>query len=199
MHTKNIIIGARLPNGNKVVYYTGVIAGQGMEAWDEIADLCYRFNVKSGVIDIYPYEDMARHFQKKHAASMKIWLCEYKETTPLGTVFNPNTKMVQVARTEIMDTTHRLVATPGKLILPRRAMCIDFAKQVASPFKVLETNKKTGQKVYRYKKTNTPDHFRHALNYFELAVGSKRIGTVDTTRRGNKKQRKEVNNSYTRA
>lgn len=198
MHTKNIVIGARLPNGNKIIYYMGVITGQGMDAWNEVGDLCHRFNVKSGVIDIRPYEDMARHFQKIHP-EIKTWLCEYKETTPLGTVFNPNTGMVQVARTEIMDATHRLVSTPGRLILPRRSLCKEFARQMVSPFKVLETNKKTGQKVYRYKKTNEPDHFRHALNYFELATDPKRIGTVDTTRRGRKKQRKEVNNNYARA
>lgn len=198
MKTKNLIIGARKPDGNYVILHTAVIAGQGMDAWNEVSDLCNRFHVKSGVIDIRPYEDMARHFQKTHP-KMKIWLCEYKETTPLGTIFNPNTGLVQVSRTEIMDTSHRTVATPGKLILLRRSdKMIKFAKQVASSFKVLETNKKTGQKVYRYKKTNVPDHFRHALNYFLLAAGNKRIGTIERVGRRGKKVKKVLNNEYAR-
>lgn len=198
MKTKNLIIGARKPDGNFVVLHTAIIPGEGMEAWNEVADLCNRFNVKSGVIDIRPYEDMARHFQKTHL-NMKIWLCEYKETTPLGTIFNPNSGLVQVSRTEIMDTSHRTVTTPGKLILLRRGdKMIEFAKQVASAFKVLETNKKTGQKVYRYRKTNVPDHFRHSLNYFLLAADNKKIGTIERVGRRGKKVRKILNNEYAR-
>jgi len=200
MKTKNLIIGARLPNGGRIIYGTWVIPGEGMESWNEVADLCNRFNVKSGVIDIRPYEDMARHFQKKYASKIKVWLCEYKETTPLGTVFNPNTGMVQVARTEIMDSTHRLVSTPGELVLPRRGdKMTEFARQVCSPFKVLDTNKKTGQKVFRYRKTNVPDHFRHSLNYFYLASDTKRIGVVDRHRGRKKKKTNRVNNNYARA
>jgi len=198
MKTKNLIIGARKSDGNYVILHTSVIAGQGMDAWNEVGDLCDRFNVKSGVIDIRPYEDMARHFQKTHK-SMNIWLCEYKETTPLGTAFNPNTGLVQVSRTEIMDTSHRIVSTPGRLIVLRRSdKMIEFARQVASSFKVLETNKKTGQKVYRYRKTNVPDHFRHALNYFLLAAGSKRIGTVKRGGHREQKNQKVLNNEYAR-
>lgn len=201
MKTKNVIIGARLSNGNRIIYYTGIIAGQGMESWNEISDLCHRFHVKSAVIDIRPYEDMARHFQQKHASNMKVWLCEYKEATPLGTIFNPNTGIVQVARTEIMDSTHRLISTKGSLILPRRSnKIIEFAKQVASSFKVLETNKKTGQKIYRYRhQTNVPDHFRHSLNYFYLASGNKRIGSFERHNNKNKNvNTSTVNNNYAR-
>ncbi|MBN2591628.1 MAG: phage terminase large subunit family protein [Sedimentisphaerales bacterium] len=191
MKAKNLIIGARLPNGGRIIYGTWVIPGEGIESWNYVADLCNRFNVKSGVIDIRPYEDMARYFQKSYAHKMKIWLCEYKETTPLGTIFNPNTGLVQVARTELLDATHRMITTQGELVLPRRGDNImEFARQVCSSFKVLDTNKQTGQKVYRYRKTNIPDHFRHALGYFYLASDNKRIGTVD--RQAGKKKKKYV-------
>lgn len=200
MKVKTLIIGARLPNGGRIVYGTWEIPGEGIESWNRVADLCNRFHVKSGVIDIRPYEDMARHFQSQYASKMKIWLCEYKETTPLGTIFNPNTGMVQVARTEIMDASHRLVATPGELILPRRGRKMtEFARQVCSPFKILDTNKKTGQKVFRYRKTNVPDHFRHSLNYFMLASGTKRIGTVNRHAGKKKRSLTTVNNNYARA
>ena len=140
-----------------------------MDSWNEIEDMCNRFHVKIGVVDIRPYEDMARHFQKK--VGFQVWLCEYKETTPLGSIFNKNTKIVSVGRTEIMDTSHRLVVTPGNLVIPRRSpTIIEFAKQLCSPFKVEELNKKTKQMVFRYRKTNDPDHFRHCLNYMLLAA-----------------------------
>ena len=195
MKTKNIIIGARTGTDKYEIYYTGVIAGQGMESWDEIRDLCSRFHVKSGVIDIRPYEDMARHFQKTAPRGMKTWLCEYKETTPLGTIYNPNTGIVAVARTEIMDTSHRVI-TSGKLTLPRRsAKMLEFARQLCSPFKVIERNKKTNQEVFRYRKTNVPDHFRHSLNYFLLAASGGKVATVNTQRR---KKSTHVKSEYKR-
>ena len=46
---------------------------------------------------------------------------------------------------------------------------LEFARQLCSPFKVEELNKKTKQMVYRYRKTNYADHFRHCLNYLVLA------------------------------
>ena len=190
MKGKHLIVGARTGSDSFEIYKTAIIRGEGMDSWNEIEDICNRFHVKVGVVDIRPYEDMARHFQKK--VRFKVWLCEYKETTPLGSIFNPNTKMVSVCRTEIMDTSHRLVITPGNLSLPRRSPAIiEFAKQLCSPFKVEELNKKTKQMVYRYRKTNDPDHFRHCLNYLLLAAN--KAGIV----RRHKQHRQEVaNNNY---
>ena len=181
MKGKHLLIGARTGTDSFEIYKTAVIRGEGMDSWNEIEDICRRFNVKVGVVDIRPYEDMARHFQKK--VKFQIWLCEYKETTPLGSIFNPNTGMVKVCRTEIMDTSHRLVVTPGNLVLSRRSdAIIEFARQLCSPFKVEELNKKTKQMVYRYRKTNEPDHFRHCLNYLILAAKRSRIYRVGTSK-----------------
>ena len=174
MKGKHLVIGARTGTDSFEIYKTAVIRGEGMDSWNQIEDMCRRFNVKVGVVDIRPYEDMARHFQKK--VKFQVWLCEYKESTPLGSIFDKNTKMVKVGRTEIMDTSHRLVITPGNLVLPRRSPAIiEFAKQLCSPFKVEELNKKTKQLVFRYRKTSDPDHFRHCLNYFLLAANKSRI------------------------
>ena len=181
MKGKHLIIGARTGTDSYEIYKTAIIRGEGMESWNQIEDICRRFNVKVGVIDIRPYEDMARHFQKK--VKFQVWLCEYKETTPLGSIFNKNTKMVKVGRTEIMDTSHRLVITPGNLTLPRRSdAIIEFARQLCSPFKVEELNKKTKQMCYRYRKTSHPDHFRHCLNYLLLAAQHSRIYKVGTSK-----------------
>ena len=193
MKGKHLIIGARTGSDSFEIYKTAVIRGEGMDSWNEIEDMCNRFHVKIGVVDIRPYEDMARHFQKK--VKFQVWLCEYKETTPLGSIFNPNTKLVSVGRTEIMDTSHRLVITPGNLVLPRRSPAIiEFAKQLCSPFKVEELNKKSKQMVYRYRKTNDPDHFRHCLNYFLLAANKSRILRVSN----HKAKQEDVISEYVR-
>jgi hypothetical protein len=193
MKNKHLVIGARTGTESFEIYKTAIIKGEGMDSWNQIEDICRRFNVKVGVIDIRPYEDMARHFQKK--VKFQIWLCEYKETTPLGSIFNNNTGIVSVCRTEIMDTSHRLVITPGNLVLPRRSPdIIEFAKQLCSPFKVEELNKKTKQMVYRYRKTNDPDHFRHCLNYFLLAANKSRILRVSN----HKAKQEDVISEYVR-
>jgi len=193
MKEKHLIIGARTGSDSYEVYKFPIAIGKGLESWNEIYDLCRRFNVKVGVIDIRPYEDAARAFQKR--AKFEVWLCEYKETTPLGSIYNPNTGIVGVCRTEIFDATHRLITTPGKLVLPRRETpgMPEFVKQVCSPFKVRERNKKTQQEVYRYRKTGDADHFRHALNYFLLAAKDGKVGMATRSGRKRKRQLQAIN------
>ena len=196
MKGKHLIIGARTGRNSYEIYKFPIIFGQGMDSWNEIYDLCTRFNVKSAVIDIRPYEDAARAFQKR--AKFQVWLCEYKETTPLGSIYNPNTGIVSVCRTEIMDASHRLIVTPGNLVLPRRETpkMDEFVRQICSPFKVREVNKKTQQEVYRYRKSGE-DHFRHSLNYFILAAKDGKVGIVEKSRRFKKRQ-VVANNNYAR-
>jgi hypothetical protein len=150
-----------------------------LSEWDDIMDLAIKCGVKSAVVDIRPYEDSAREFQKKAARhGIKVYLCEYKETTPNGTVYNDNTGIVAVNRTEIFDATHRMTTTEGMLTIPRYCEEIEeFAKQMCGAFKVLETNKKTGTSIYRYKGKN--EHYRNALNYFKLASSGGKITQVN--------------------
>ncbi len=146
-----------------------------LSSWDDIHAIAKRFNVKSAVVDIRPYEDSARKFQQE--AKFKVFLCEYKENTPQGTVYNDRTGIVSVNRTEIFDSTHRLVTTPGMLTIPRYCPEVkEFAKQMCGAYKVLETNKKSGTSIYRYKGEN--DHYRNAMNYFILAASGHKIGIV---------------------
>lgn len=167
---KHVIIGTRTGDDQYTVIKTARLS-----AWEDIHDLAHRFNVKSAVIDIRPYEDSARRFQQE--ARFRTFLCEYKENSPQGTIYNQNTGIVSVNRTEIFDATHRLVTTSGQLVIPRYCPDIkEFAVQMCDAYKVLETNKRTGLSVYRYKGTN--DHFRNALNYFLLAARDGHIAKI---------------------
>jgi hypothetical protein len=133
--------------------------------------LARRFNVKSCVIDIGPYTDNARQFQKD--AKFKTWLCEYSESMPNGTQYHDKTGIVKVGRTEICDATHRWVTDEKSLELPGDCPEIrQFAKECCSIAKVEQIDRRTKQPIYRYLKLDggTPDDYRHALNYFYLAV-----------------------------
>jgi len=185
---KHLVIGKRIgPKNFEIVKIAR------LSSWDDISDMIWKFNCKSGVVDARPYEDEARRFQKEN--KMRIFLCEYSETTPQGTQYNQKTGIVKANRTEICDATHNLVAQDGLLTLPRQnhPEIKVFAEQVCNPAKVLEVNKKTKQSLYRYR--GTDDHYRHALNYFLLAVP--KIGRADP--RGiRRKKHKKVMNDYKR-
>lgn len=184
---KHLVIGKRI--GRKNFQIVKVIR---LSDWDDISKMITKFNCKSGVIDARPYEDEARRFQKAH--NMRIFLCEYSETTPVGTTWNPKTKMVKVNRTEILDASHNLIAKDGLLDLPKQdhpEMKV-FAEQLCNPAKVLEVNKKTKQSLYRYR--GTDDHYRHALNYFLMAA--EKIGV--SQRSGHRKKHSKVMNDYAR-
>lgn len=156
-----------------------LVRATAVSEWADIHDLAKRYGVRSGVVDIRPYEDSARAFQASEP--YPIHLCEYSETQASGPQFNANTGIVKCNRTEICDQTHRLITTLGMFRIPRMCQEVQaFAKQVCATAKVLETNKKTGVAIYRYKGVGTAgDHFRHALNYAMLAASGGKIARVD--------------------
>jgi hypothetical protein len=162
---KHVVIGTKI---GKDQYCIVKVAR--LSEWQDIMDLATKFNVKSAVVDIRPYEDSARKFQKE--AKFKTYLCEYKENATTDYIYRDKSDgspdVVAANRTQIFDATHRLTTSPGRLTIPRYDDEIEeFAKQMCGAFKVLETNKKTGTSVYRYKGKN--EHYRNALNYFLLA------------------------------
>ncbi len=193
----HLVIGKRIDR--KRYEIVKVVRLPGIGDWREISQLIRKFNCKSGVIDIRPYEASARRFQAEH--KLRIFLCEYSESSTISKSFNPKTGIVKVNRTEICDESHSLIAEDGRLTIPRISPEIrEFAKQVCDPAKSLEINKNTKIGVYRYR--GKEDHYRHALNYFLLAVGKIGIavkshdGGYDWSRRpqGDKK----VMNEYAR-
>jgi hypothetical protein len=186
---KHVVIGYRTGRDRYEVVKVAKVSD-----WNDLHDLAKRFGVRSAVIDIRPYEDSARNFQKSEP--YKIYLCEYNETSTVGTAFNDRTGIVKVNRTEIFDTTHRLIAD-GLLDLPRICPEIkEFAKQLCLTAKVLEENKRTGTAVYRYKKLGD-EHYRNALNYFYLAAHNSRI--YNTSNRSERRTNNiDADNNYKR-
>jgi hypothetical protein len=167
---KRIVIGARTGRESYSIFR---VLGHADSSWDKVYDLVRKFNIKSTVIDIRPYEDAARQCQRKlRRMGVSTYLCEYSDSTPLGWQFNNRTGIAKVNRTEILDLSHRTVTTPGQLVLPRRCPeILEFAKQMCNTAKVYDA--RAG--IYRYRKL-AADDYRHALNYFLLAASSGRVG-----------------------
>jgi hypothetical protein len=164
--TKHVVIGCRIDRERYEILRVAQV-----ENLEEIHDLAQRFNVRSAVIDIRPYEDEARAFQKAERP-MRIYLCEYLDTGVAEPDFETETGVVKVHKTEIFDRTHRLIVNKH-IILPRECPEVsEFARQVSSAAKRLEVNKRSGTGIYRYRPVGrNGDHYRNALGYFVLAAG----------------------------
>jgi hypothetical protein len=136
-------------------------------SFNDLHDLASRFNVKCAVLDLYPETRKVREFQK--AERFQVFGCQYVETNAVWG-FDEKHHVVKVNRTEICDATHSLIADSGRLEIPRRNKEIEeFAFEVCNIAKILEEDKETGAKEFRYRKLDQRDHYRHALNYCLLA------------------------------
>jgi hypothetical protein len=172
---KHIVIGVR--SGREQYRIVKTIK---LSAWEDIHDLARKFHVRSAVIDIRPYQDTVKKFQASEP--YQIFLCEYSNNPAYLRKWDIKLGVVKDYRTALFDETHRMVVTPGMLTIPRFSPEIkEFAKQMCNSYKILDTNKKTGAKEYRYK--GTKDHYRNALNYFLLAASRSRIARVGNIKR----------------
>jgi len=195
---KHVVIGMKMPKGRYEIL-RAIKIPEGREGWNQISDLALKYNVKSTVIDIRPYEDEARAYQTKHCGGSinpSVFLCEYSDTQVTDSAFNNNTGVVKAHRTGIFDQTHRLLSM-GEIILPRQCPEIEeFARQCCNCARFEEKDKRKGTIVNRYRPTgDRQEHFRNALNYMILACSGHRVGTVS---RYKVQTYAEVDNEYTR-
>jgi hypothetical protein len=169
---KHVVIGTKVDNKRYEI-----VKACKADSFQEIKDLAKRYHVKSDVVDIRPYEDEARAYQR--ASKHKTFLCEYSDTQLTGDSFNDNTGVVKCHRTGIFDQTHRLIMN-GDIRLPIQCPEVEeFARQCCNCARFEEDDKRRGIKVHRYRPTgDRQEHFRNALNYFILAASGHRIATV---------------------
>jgi hypothetical protein len=169
---KHVVIGVRTDNDRYEIVRLARV-----ENFSDVHDLARRFNVKSAIVDARPYEDEARQFQKEEP--YRVFLSEYSENTVLGTQFQQESGLVKSNRTEVLDASHRVISTK-MVVLPRACPEVDeFARHCCNVAKVLETNKRSGTSIYRYRTVGSgDDHYRHAFGYFLLAASGARIASV---------------------
>ena len=186
-----VVIGIKTDSGRYEI-----IRACKAHGFQEVYDLARKFNVKSGVVDIRPYEEEARAYQKRREVN-ETFLCEYSDTQITDATFNENTGIVKVGKTEIFDHTHKLL-TNGHIVLPAQCPEIEeFARQCCNCAKFEEKDKRKGNSVFRYRKTgDKKDDFRSALNYFILAAKGYRLDVVNP--KYSTAQYTEVDNDYKR-
>ena len=167
MKTNRIIIAEKKGNEKAKIIYMARVSG-----FDALYDLCIKFNVKSGVVCLRPYEESFRKFQAKMAKkNVKIFGSEYRDKQRNLLKTDEEGGVYSVSRTEMMDKSHSWIMS-GKLELPRKCEEVKtFAKEVCNTAKVLETNERTGDRIYRYRPVGDKvEHYRHTLNYLMLAL-----------------------------
>ena len=137
-------------------------------SFNDLHDLAKRFNTKCAVLDLYPETRKVREFQASE--TFQVFGCQYVDTKQSAWNWDEKDRIIKVNRTELCDATHTLVSSSGHLELPRRNQELEqFALEVCNIAKILEEDPETGSRVFRYRKLDSRDHYRHALNYCYLA------------------------------
>jgi hypothetical protein len=170
MKTNRVVIAEKKGDGSAKIIYMARVSG-----FDALFDLVQRFNVKSAVVCLRPYEESFRTFQAKckdYDPEMKVFGSQYdtgKQKTLTKT--DEASGIYTLARTEIMDKSQAWIRS-GKLEIPR--MCEEvkvFAKECCNTAKTLEVNTDTGDRIFRYRPVgDKQEHYRHTVNYLILAL-----------------------------
>ena len=162
----HVVIGCR-PNENtrRIIHLARV------KEWNELHNLAARFGVTTAVIDGEPERHKVREF--KAAEPYSVFLCDYQEGARGAPRWDIEDGTVVGNRTEILDRTHALITgrtlAQAKIFeLPHMSSEVEqFITETTAMVKVLITDGNGIQK-YTYKQLG-PDHYRHALAYFDLA------------------------------
>lgn len=135
--------------------------------FNDLHDLVYRYDVRCAVIDQGPETRKVREFQANE--EIKVFLCTYLDKLKVAVREDQRHGMLAVNRTELCDRTHDIFTKEGMMEIPRRCSEIEqFASEMSNTAKQLEEDKRTGSKIYRYRKLGD-DHYYHAVNYLFLA------------------------------
>lgn len=185
---KHVLIGQKLDK-EKIE----VLRPTKVRTFDEVYDLFIRYNVKKAVVDIRPYEDEARAFQKKcKKVRIDVYLCEYSDNQFQEADFNTDTLIVKSYRTGILDRSHRYLSD-GNILLPRRGpKIVEYAEQCCNmeKYKTKDRNKRDIMRYRACGDRRQGDHFRHCTNYLILAA----IKSTTVKKKGFFRQRKCINN-----
>ncbi len=168
MKTNRVIIAEKKKIGAKIIYMARV------SGFDALYDLVGRFNVKSAVVCLRPYEESFRKFQEKCSKrknNVTVFGVEYRDKQRNLLKTDDESGTYVLARTEAMDGSQRWIRS-GELEIPRKCDEVKvFAKECCNTAKILEVSEKTGDRIYRYKPVgDKQDHYRHCVNYLQLAL-----------------------------
>ena len=157
----HVIIGYPTSEKTRKVIYANRV-----DSFSDLHELGNRFNVDCAVVDYYPETRAVRALIDEEPYT--VLGSDYLDRSTSAIIEVPNEGVLKVARTEICDTTHKVVAD-SMIEFPRRSTEMEkVAEEMSSIAKVIVTDEITGRRLGRYIKT-AADHYRHSLNYFEIA------------------------------
>jgi hypothetical protein len=169
MKTNRVVIAEKVgKEGAKIIYMARVTG------FDALFDMVKRFNVKSAVVCLRPYEESFRKFQttcKDYDPEIKVFGSEYKDKQKTLNKTDEVSGVYSLARTEIMDKSQAWIRS-GKLEIPSKCEEVKvFAKECCNTAKTLEVNTDTGDRVFRYRPVGDKnEHYRHCVNYLMMAL-----------------------------
>jgi hypothetical protein len=141
-----------------------VIRAVRLAHWAELVEVLGRFRVESFVIDAMPETHQARELLRSFPQG---WLCYYR---PPGSaaVVEQDARVVRVGRTDSLDAMFRRWRE-GRIALPRDVP-EEFRRHLKAPVRVVRAGR-DGRVHAEYAEEGAADHYAHALNYCELALG----------------------------
>jgi hypothetical protein len=135
--------------------------------FSELDELMKRFRVSCCVIDGLPETHATRDFARAHPGT--VFMNFFNESQRGAAKWDAKEFKVQVNRTEALDASREAVRE-HRFVIPRGLLDLDvFARHMACDAKVLEEDKETGAKRYRYVRTGA-DHYSLAFTYAWMAV-----------------------------
>ena len=168
---KHCVIGYR-PNESMVKICKVVRLSDFRDIWD----LAKRYNVHCLVLDALP--EKTKVMELIDSLTYEGFACYYDRSQRTNPNWDSKQRRVSINRTDICDATHDLITAPGRVSLPRRNDEMElYAQQMSNIAKVLKIDDDTGSREYFYRRVGSgQDHYRHATNYFLLAI--QRIGVA---------------------
>lgn len=137
-----------------------------LQEFEQVDLVMKKYNVKNLVIDALPETRKARELMMRN--SRKVWLCFYNDNQKGSYAWREDERIVSVNRTESLDVGTNCILN-CELQLPRRDIVIEeFARHCSAIVKTVDEDKETRSKKYIYKAL-AADHYRHALNYAQIA------------------------------
>lgn len=147
--------------------YRVVFVGRFAE-FEEVYDAVRNFGIGCCVIDAEPETRKAKEWGSRQR--FQVYTCDELDRLSEFQLVDTAKMHIKVHRTQLCDKTHMLVTTPGKFIIPRRSEEIDeFITEMCNIAKIQVMDKITQTVRYRYIKTDSNDHYRHATNFAYLA------------------------------
>ncbi len=156
-----VVIGEKVDKERAKVIYMCRVKG-----FTAVHDIAKKYNVKSAVVDIRPYEESFTKFQQSEP--YRVFGAEYKDKQREFLKTDEKSGVYSLLRNQIFDKTHQWFKSQ-KIEIPRKCAEVEeFAKQMCNCAKILEETEQ-GDRVYRYIKLGD-DHYRSAMNYLYMSL-----------------------------